>query len=111
MDITIIVFIWILSGGLASFLAKQKGRNPITWGILGFLGGLVACYIIFILPPKTLVSKEKPMTSSGDEGLIWYYLDKEHAQHGPMSYQKLLRHQKEISYVWNETMTEWQSPS
>ena len=106
MDITLIIFAWIFSSSLAAYLASRKGYNPLLWSVLGLLGGLIACYIIFILPPK-VKSLKRATPEIQTEGLVWYYLDHQHVQHGPMSYHSLLRHKKDISYVWNETMKDW----
>lgn len=105
MDIALLFLIWTLSSALASHLARKKGYNPLTWGIFGFLGGLIACLIIFILPVK---KKLKTATvAPSKEPLIWFYLDKTHTQHGPVSYNTLLKQGKNTTYVWNETMKDW----
>ena len=41
---------WIVFGIACCYIAKNKGRNPKTWAILGFFGGIFALIAILILP-------------------------------------------------------------
>lgn len=44
------LIVWILIGVLCYKLAKDKNRNEIVWGILGFLFSLIALVILLCLP-------------------------------------------------------------
>jgi hypothetical protein len=39
-----------ISGGICVAIANAKGRNPLLWGILGFLFGLFAIIACACLP-------------------------------------------------------------
>ncbi len=103
----------------------------MIWFCLGTSLGLIAVILLYILPPKiatalvTDTSSEKqrqndtsPDLSSKDMAtrppeILWYYLDKENNQYGPMSFNALKSawNCEEIdpcTYVWNENMKEWQ---
>jgi uncharacterized protein involved in exopolysaccharide biosynthesis len=32
-------------------IAEKKKRNPTTWLVIGFLGGLIAILVVAFLPP------------------------------------------------------------
>ena len=44
--------IWLACGVGCYFLAQQKNRNAIGWGIGGLIGGIIALIILAILSPK-----------------------------------------------------------
>lgn len=46
--LTILIWLGLAAGGVA--LANYKGRNPILWGILGLVGGVIALLILAALP-------------------------------------------------------------
>ena len=104
----------------------------MIWFALGAILGLIAVIVLYILPPKVatapaggiLPGKQKQakspsyipcedVTTRPPEAL-WYYLDKENNQYGPMSFNTLKSawNCEEIdpsTYVWNENMEEWQT--
>ncbi len=133
----LIILFWLILGILCSYIAKQRGRRSALWFILGFSTGFIALLILFILPSKKevpLVSKkaladtssleisgtQKKYSTLGDQippesvfYKLWYYLDDQNKQYGPMSFQALKRAWEEktihaSTYVWNEDMSEWQ---
>ncbi|MDN3508826.1 MAG: DUF4339 domain-containing protein [Candidatus Neptunochlamydia sp.] len=103
----------------------------MIWFALGALLGLIAIIVLYVLPPKgataparVLSGKQKqdntpPYLPSEDVATrppeaLWYYLDKENNQYGPMSFNALKSawNHKEIdpcTYVWNENMEEWKT--
>ncbi|HJM38617.1 MAG TPA: hypothetical protein QGG59_00730 [Planctomycetota bacterium] len=44
------VFVQILIGLLVSYLARQRGRNPVAWFIAGMLGGVLSLALLVFLP-------------------------------------------------------------
>lgn len=120
---------WTLIGYLCYQIAQNRGRNPMIWFALGTILGLIAVIILYILPPKAatasagiLSEKQKqdntpPYLPCEDVATrppeaLWYYLDKENNQYGPISFNALKSawNCDEIdpsTYVWNENMEEW----
>jgi len=46
----IIFFTLVVSMLACHFIAKNKGRNPVAWGITGALLGPIAILIILLMP-------------------------------------------------------------
>ena len=118
-----IVFGIVLGCG-CSYYAKRRGRNPSTWFIAGLFFGIFALITLFILPIRK--AEEKPVikgtplppppfttVSPLHAEKLWYFLDEQKTQFGPMSLEALGKawHEgkvQEQTYVWNETMDNWQ---
>jgi hypothetical protein len=111
-----ILLFWLFFGLLASFLAKKKRRNPVTWFFFGLFFGLIGALVLFLLPPVPL--KRPPPTPArplrSDVWLkMWYYLDSSHQKQGPFEFSDFAKFWKEerfheTSLVWGEGMgTEW----
>jgi len=49
--------IWILLAGLGCYLATERGRSPVTWGILGFLFGPLAIGMLLIFGDSDKIFK------------------------------------------------------
>jgi len=127
-------FQWISSlllGATAVYYAKKRGKNPYLWFMLGFFFGLTGLLFLLFFPrlKKSLRKKKtdhpaftQPQTqiqpspslflSPYPLNTIWYYLDSEMKQQGPVSLKKLeemkrggLVHSK--TYVWNESLSQW----
>lgn len=105
--------------------AKRRGRHPGIWFILGALFGILALIVLFILPLPKARRNQKPdqpplpkapplaAISPLHREKLWYYLDEEKNQFGPMSLHALGRawDEKKIqerTFVWNEAMENWQ---
>ena len=43
---------WLICAYIGYEIAKSKGRNPITWGIIGFLLSILGVILVAILPSK-----------------------------------------------------------
>ncbi|MBA2369995.1 MAG: DUF4339 domain-containing protein [Candidatus Protochlamydia sp.] len=126
-------FILLIIATLTAYYADRKGRSFTIWFILGVLLGVFAPLILFFLSsnngvnennnlPAMTVSKPDPSlqpTSSPPplelketEDKLWYYMDKDHQQMGPVSVvalrdlwnRGLLEH---TSYVWTQGMSDW----
>jgi hypothetical protein len=122
---------WTLIGYLCSRIAQNRGRNPMIWFALGAILGLLAVIALYILPQKVAVApagivpenkvREEEISytppedvATGPPEALWYYLDKENNQYGPMSFYALKSawNSDEIdatAYVWNENMEDWKT--
>ena len=106
----------------------------MAWFALGAILGLVAVIALYILPSKLAkvavvpsgIFPEKQKQSDTSSYIpaeevatlppqaLWYYLDKENNQYGPMSFN-ILKDAWDSgkvtpsTYLWNETMEEWKT--
>ena len=46
------VLVWIVLGCCCAWLAREKGRDPVTWWIIGFLLGVVGLILLVGAPTK-----------------------------------------------------------
>ena len=128
-----IIFSLIMSfiiAGLTGYYAEQKGRSSIAWFIITLFISFIAPLILYFLPPLNDIKEgiiqpiDKPITllqsppqipkdSDAVADKLWYYLDANHQQYGPVSLIAL----KELwdtarldlnSYVWSEGMEKWE---
>jgi hypothetical protein len=122
----------LIIASLTAYYADRKGRRSIIWFIIGLLLGVIAPIILFFLPslkengevnqstmssppvaPSLPVREEQKQLPSPIEDRLWYYLDQNHHQYGPVSIVALKdlwdRGQLDLnSYVWSEGMGNWQ---
>lgn len=125
----------LLIASFTAYYANRKGRNPILWFIIGVLLGIFAPLILLFFPtiksesnnglPTMTVSNPDPslqhlppspqleIKRTEEEDKLWYYLDQNHQQMGPVSVIALRelwnRGQLELnSYVWTDGMEQWQ---
>jgi hypothetical protein len=119
------IVLGVILGWGCSYYAKRRGRNPTPWFFAGLFFGIFALLILFILPVRKAGEKTVAQAPSAPKpaplttifplhaGKLWYFLDEQKAQFGPMSFDALskARHEgkvQEQTYVWNETMENWQ---
>ncbi len=119
------ILLSLILGWGCSHLAKQRGRSPLNWFIAGLFFGIFALIVLFILPirrrseashPELLPSQKTPklaLLSPSHEEKLWYFLDEQKSQIGPMSFDALSKAWiegkiRENTYVWNESMDNWQ---
>ncbi len=116
--------------GACAYYAKRQGRSPVAWFVLGLLFGIFALFVLFFLPMVRLFlakrARKKNMQVQKSEapsvftwkidscGLdkMWYYVDRENKQRGPMSFQAFKKAREEgdvlsSTYVWNEDLSDW----
>ncbi|WP_068468204.1 DUF4339 domain-containing protein [Candidatus Protochlamydia phocaeensis] len=128
--------ILFIIASLTAYYADRKGRSFTVWFILGVLLGIFAPLILFFLPSISETDKDTgeptmtilhpsadlqnlpktpppPFEQSEVAEKLWYYLDKDHQQMGPVSLIAL----RDLwntgllelnSYVWSEGMGQWQ---
>jgi len=107
----------LILGAMTAVFAERRGRDPWIWFFVGMLLGLLGLLLLFILPPAVKTKDEKPPTTQPEPQQtlpekLWYYLDQQHAQHGPVPLSQLkdLMAKNELSaasYVWSEGMETW----
>jgi hypothetical protein len=111
----IIISLWFVTAFLASFMAKNKNRNPIAWFFIAFfLLGLFSLILLMLLPSKkgsvpevALSSTSEPIIPSNDgfeefdtknksesalristsKSLDWYLITADGVRKGPLGYQ------------------------
>lgn len=117
---------------ICAFVAKKKSRSPYIWFLSGLLFSFLALIAVLILPSLTSSQdnnlepsenleeiKELETVESDEETIpeeiadkLWYYLDDNGNQLGPMTFQALVNEWKvkkikESTLVWNEDMPGW----
>lgn len=116
----------LIVAGLTSYYAEKKGRNPAIWFVIGILLGFFAPIILFFLPSYKATENDSgvsgsreqvpppapPLRPSIEQNKLWFYLDANHKQYGPVSMIALKElwdtGQLELtSYVWSEGMGKW----
>jgi len=131
------VIVGLLVGWVNALYAPKRGRDPLTWFVLGILFSLLSLITLLLLPPVKKKSEKKKAFSgpsfSGttidvtplEEGKVsqeiqldevdqnfWYYLDQSRQQKGPVRFSELqdLFFEGAITektYLWSEGMKEW----
>lgn len=114
MNIHTQLILSLLTGSLAAYLAHRQKRNLYLWFAIGaFLGLLgVLAFLYFPKQKKSPVLDAPTAVLQGPTDKLWYYLDEQHQQQGPMSFSALARAWKEgkaklETYVWHEELPEW----
>ncbi|MBI3211134.1 MAG: DUF4339 domain-containing protein [Simkania negevensis] len=124
------IFLSMISGFIfgiiCSYVAIKRGRNQIRWFVGGCLFGLLALLFLYLLPPVSKRKQREEKTpnyllfpSEEERALfhpfqkkLWYYLDHESKQYGPMSFDALKKgwnegKVQEKTYLWNEDLENW----
>ncbi|NDD57637.1 MAG: DUF4339 domain-containing protein [Chlamydiae bacterium] len=134
MDNFLTLLIWIAFGAASAHFAKKQNRNPVIWFFIGLFLGIFGLLLLLILPliqrlkasrqrqsslPLGKVWSEKKEESPSlieiDPSLkstLWYYLDKERTQQGPMSFNALAIAKNEgklssATFIWSELLPDW----
>ncbi len=121
MQTFLTILLSLVLGWGCSHIARQRGRNPMNWFIAGVFFGVFALAALFLFPKRNK-SEAVPLPQSlpklavlspSHAEKLWYFLDEEKTQCGPMSLDALSEawrkgKVKENSYVWNELMENWQ---
>lgn len=127
----------LLIASFTAYYANRKGRSPVAWFVIGILLGIFAPLILLFFPAVKNEQRDKELptmtVSNPDPSLeqvpkpvlteaelkhqeeadkLWYYLDQNHEQIGPVSIIALRelwkRGKLEINnYVWSDGMEEW----
>lgn len=127
MQILLTFILLIIVGTVCSIFAKQRGRDPVAWYMLGMLFGLFALFFLFLLPaippqgnePLDGVEENEDLRLARIDPILdypkkeWFYFDDTRKQQGPVRFEilKTLWEEGKVtrqSYVWSEGMTEWE---
>lgn len=109
---------------LSAYIAKQRGRDPVAWFMIGILLGIFSPLLLMILKPlnpgqelegETEEHETLRISSSVEESYAnkeWFYLDLSRKQQGPVYFKalRLLWEEEKITsstYVWTEGMSQW----
>ena len=122
------LIIWAICGSICAYFAQKQGRSPRKWFFIGMLLGLFGLLILFLMRPyenwrlkrqkgkQTEKKEESPAIQSlfthAPPDILWYYLDLEHQQQGPMSLNALENDWKAeklrpSTWIWNEQLPDW----
>lgn len=63
----IIILHAVIFGGFSAFVAKEKGREAASWGVLGAVFGIVALIAIVGVPRKCDVKAEESQDKSNEK--------------------------------------------
>lgn len=109
-----ILLISFVMGSLAYYLAKKRGKRPYLWFWCGFFFGLLGVLCLYFLNPKQKKQEIPPIKAPVDPfaNKIWYYLDQDMKQLGPMSASALKEAlEKGIitssTYLWHSELDDW----
>ncbi|MBS0653851.1 MAG: DUF4339 domain-containing protein [Verrucomicrobia bacterium] len=124
------IIICTIIGAICYRYSKQRGRNPYTWFAIGLLFGVFGLIALFVMPPlnrprgakkgkgpaieplPTIFKNNLETLDPSHTSKLWYYLDQENQQFGPMSLDALTNAWRDgkvhaTTYVWNEVMENW----
>lgn len=116
----------VITGGLAAFVAKRKGKDPLFWFFIGALFGMLGVFVAFFFPASEKKKKlafagaqlsPEPVSAPSLSSALqheWYYLEKGETQIGPLSFFELQQawHNKTIdgtTLTWNKSLSDWTS--
>lgn len=135
---TLLIFILynIIVAGITAYYANLRGKNPLLWFVIGMVTGVFALLILLLfqpvkkesekdeLPTMTVLEPDPALKEASShepdelklqegEDKLWYYLDQNHQQVGPVSVIALRelwnRGQLELNhYVWTAGMQQWE---
>ena len=115
MNLTWLMCLWIIQGAITAYIAHKKGRNPYLWFPIGCFFGVFGIMAIIFVKPVVRKQAETPQQAPVRRlpHFLWYYLDDQSKQHGPMSSNALETEVQQgklspSTYVWREGMAEWQ---
>jgi hypothetical protein len=128
MRIIISLILILLFAFLSAYYAKQRGRDPLAWFTIGILLGIFAPLLLFLLKPLKIqdqkekkpeienevkeVSQVQEFSPNPYGDKVWYYLDDNNQQKGPLYFSTLKslfinEKIKSTTYVWSEGMSNW----
>ncbi len=113
MQLFLLVISFIL-GIIAANIAVKKGKNPYLWFSIGLLFGLLGVFILYFFnKPPPVQAPTQPLKVAPTSLTLWYYLNKEHQQCGPITFMALKNELQAgelppSTYVWSEELDNWQ---
>lgn len=126
MDMLNIFLVGCAMGVLSAYIAMRTKKDPIFWFIIGFCFSLLGICINILVSsklfnrmkknkihlPKKFTHVKKAKIDPIQDHRLWYYIDPERKQHGPMSLNAL---QKNIlegkigkkTFIWHDELDNW----
>jgi len=115
------LFIQIVFGCITAYLAKERGRSPPIWFLVGFFTGIIGLVVLLLFPSMVVSSKkiteptpEIPVLPPLSEPEVsgWFYLDAQYQPSGPHPFSMISTRWQEheldrSSYLWREGMPDW----
>ena len=130
MDLNLLwgLVLLVAIASFTAYYANRRGREPLLWFAIGLLLGIFSPLILLLLPVVKKENGDSPRVDSPpesqdnekvaegmmpEEDRLWYYLDQQHQQFGPVSIVALRalwnRGRLELThYVWTEGMEKWE---
>ena len=119
------LIISLINGCVCLYIAKKRGKAIWPWFFVGLFLGIFGLFFLLLIPSSLLKKKPLPPppleeekeslslpSPSVLESSLWYYLDKENKQVGPISFAELKN--KVLTqvligtkYIWYEEWEEW----
>lgn len=118
----LLVLIYLALGLVNGYYAKKLNKNPYLWFSLGVLFGIWSLITLFFLNYKSNMEKRKNIQKHLlneiikkqilTDSKLWYYLNSENKEIGPISSTKLNTLYNsgtisKITYIWNEELEDW----
>ena len=110
------ILIAALFGLISSYVAFKRKKNPYLWFFIGFLLGALGIFAVIFLSDFAKKRKTKKRLTrlifDGPQDKLWFYLDAEHKQVGPISFQSLGENLRQgiinsQTFVWHENLNSW----
>lgn len=117
----IATLVWIFFGIAAAIWAKERGRSPIIWFVIGTVFGIFGIIALFLLPSyipgaqeerESLVPKEPQGEQTFFPTIDWFYMGSDKKPHGPQTLHQIkeMFQEKKLSsqsWVWHESIMDW----
>lgn len=123
MELFVVIISWLLFGGVSSYFAAKRGRDPFAWFMIGMLLGILGLLLLFLLPPLAEKPKEGETETAApvpepseirEPGRLneWFYLDTTRNQIGPIPFHQLKKAWGEgiinpETLVWSQGLPDW----
>lgn len=125
MQTFLFIISWLMFGAATAYFAKQRGRDPTIWFLIGTFFGILGLIFVFILPAikpeegsaggEALLPDEKALSQLPHHDYAikeWYYYDAQKQRIGPISFNDLKVRWTDAaitleSYVWSDGMSDW----
>lgn len=115
----LLLLAWIAMGAVTAHFARQRGRDPIVWFVVGLLFGVLGLVGLFVIPeqgekPEAAEPQSPPelVLPFGYKRKDWFYLTSEGEQIGPLPFELLQQNWSEgnileQTYIWCDGMKSW----
>lgn len=109
------LFIIAIVAGITAYLARERGRDPLTWFIVGLLFSIFGMLLLLLLPPVRVQKAEPEERREPQPEFLtkeWFFLDGSWKSQGPFSFDEIRRRWREGKVssdtpVWFEGADDW----